>query len=401
MSRLRLLSGPDLAAGPETLYAHAQRFGPLPATGPGLLDAIERGGLTGRGGAAFPVARKWRAVNAAGGGGPLIVNGAEGEPQSFKDRTLMSSRPHLVLDGAVLAARAVRAASVVMYIGEEHRAAQVAMARALAERHEHELRRARLLLAPARYVAGESSAALSFLNDSIASPTSRPPSPHEGGGGHLPTLVQNVETLAQVALIGRYGPDWFKSAGRRGAAGTILVTVAGAVERPGVVEVEAGISVREVLEVAGGGTQPARAVLLGGYFGSWVDAASAWDLPLDAAMLRERGLTLGCGVVGFLPITSCGVCETARIMEYLAAESSAQCGPCFFGLRALAATSSRIAQGIPNPGDLPRLERWSREVRGRGACHHPDGAVGLLQSALTAFAYEFRRHPAHLGSQVA
>ncbi|TME07320.1 MAG: hypothetical protein E6I69_08285 [Chloroflexi bacterium] len=401
MSRLRLLSGPDLAAGSEALNAHVQRLGPLPAVGPGLFDSVERSGLTGRGGAAFPVARKWRAVSAAGGGGALIVNGAEGEPQSFKDRTLMSLRPHLVLDGALLAARAVRASSVVLYIGEEHRTAQVTMARAVAERPEHELRHGRVVLAPARYVAGESSAAVNLLNADIASPTTRPPSPHEGGGGRLPTLVQNVETLAQVALIARYGADWFRSAGRRGAAGTILMTVAGAVTSPGVVEVEAGISVREVLELAGGATQQVTAVLLGGYFGSWVDAASAWDLPLDASMLRERGLTLGCGVVGFLPVTSCGVCETARIMEYLASESSAQCGPCFFGLRALATTSGRIAQGIADPGDLARLERWSREVRGRGACHHPDGAAGLLQSALTAFAQEFLRHPAHLGSQVA
>src|SRR5439155_486349 len=264
MSRLRLLSGPDLAAGSEALNPHVQRLGPLPAVAPDLFDSMERSGLTGRGGAAFPVARKWRAVSAAGGGGALIVNGSEGEPQSFKDRTLMSLRPHLVLDGALLAARAVRASSVVMYIGEEHRAAQVTMARAVAERPEHELQHAR------------------------------------------------------------------------------------------VVEVEAGISVREVLELAGGATQQVRAVLLGGYFGSWVDASSAWDLPLDASMLRERGLTLGCGVVGFLPVTSCGVCETARIMEYLASESSAQCGPCFFGLRALATTSGRIAQGIADPGDLAR-----------------------------------------------
>ena len=144
MSRLRLLSGPDLAAGSEALNPHTQRLGPLPAVGPDLFDSMERSGLTGRGGAAFPVARKWRAVSAAGGGGALIVNGAEGEPQSFKDRTLMSLRPHLVLDGALLAARAVRASSVVLYIGEEHRTAQVTMARAVDERPEHELRHARV-----------------------------------------------------------------------------------------------------------------------------------------------------------------------------------------------------------------------------------------------------------------
>src|SRR5256886_10842132 len=151
-----------------------------------------------------------------------------------------------------------------MYIGEEHRTAQVTMARAVAERPEHELRHARMVLAPARYVAGESSAAVNRLNAAIASPTTRPPSPHEGGGGRLPTLVQNVETLAQVALIARYGADWFRSAGRRGAAGTILMTVAGAVTSPGVVEVEAGISVGGGLELAGGGAPPSSGGAAGG-----------------------------------------------------------------------------------------------------------------------------------------
>jgi NADH:ubiquinone oxidoreductase subunit F (NADH-binding) len=162
-----------------------------------------------------------------------------------------------------------------------------------------------------------------------------------------------------------------------------------------VLEVEAGTTVGEAIEMARGTLGNPRAVLLGGYFGSWVDARLALELPLDAAALRQQGLVLGCGVVGVIAEGSCGVCETARIMAYLAAESSAQCGPCFFGLRALADACSRIAARGTNREDLNRLARWSAEVSGRGACRHPDGAVTFLRSALHTFAAEFAAHPAH------
>ena len=395
MTRLRLLSGPDLSLGAESMRAHVQRLGPPPMARAVLLGAIERSGLTGRGGAGFPVARKWHSVSAAGSAPVIIVNGAEGEPQSLKDRVLMTTRPHLILDGALIAARVLRAAEIAIYVGEHHHAAWTAMAAALAERPEPELRRARMAAAPARYVAGESSAAVNFLSSSIGTPTSKPPEPHTAGVGGAPTLVQNVETLAHVALIGRYGAEWYRSAGRRGAAGTVLLTAAGAVRSPGVLEVEAGTTVAEAVEMAGGAAGSPRAVLLGGYFGSWVDARQAMELPLDQAALRQAGYGLGCGVVGVISEHACGVCETARIMAYLAGESSAQCGPCFFGLRALSEACSRIAARGTNRDDLARLARWSSEVRGRGACKHPDGAIIFLQSALRTFGDEFATHPAH------
>ena len=395
MTRLRLLAGPDLSLGAEAMHAHVQRLGPPPVTGAAFINSLTAAGLTGRGGAGFPVGRKWRSVQESGAGAAVIVNGAEGEPQSLKDRVLMATRPHLILDGAVLAARTLRASQIGIYVGEHHPAAWAAMSSALAERPEPELRRARLAAAPARYVAGESSAAVNFVSTSVGTPTSKPPEPHVAGVEGMPTLVQNVETLAHVALIGRYGSDWYRSAGRRGAAGTVLLTAAGAVRTPGVLEVEAGTTVGEVIELAGGAVGAPRAVLLGGYFGSWIDAREALDLALDGAALKQRGYGLGCGVVGVIPDQGCGVCETARIMSYLAGESSAQCGPCFFGLRALSDACSRIAARGSNPDDLARLARWSGDVRGRGACKHPDGAVIFLQSALRTFRDEFAAHPAH------
>jgi NADH:ubiquinone oxidoreductase subunit F (NADH-binding) len=400
MSRLRLLAGPDLMTGAEDLVQHARRLGPLPAAGPLLIETLISSGLSGRGGASFPVGLKWRSVAShSRGAAVVVVNGAEGEPHSKKDRVLMTTRPHLILDGAFLAARAVRARQVVLYIGEEHEAARNAMSRALSERPQDERAITRVAGAPARYVAGDSSAVVHLVNAGIATPTTTPPSPHERGVDGAPTLVQNVESLAHAALIARHGDAWYRSAGRRGATGTLLITVAGGVSGPGVLEIEAGTTVGEAIDLAGGAVEPARAVLIGGYFGSWVPAELAYELPLDAALLRERGLSIGCGVIGVLAHSRCGVCEAAGIMRFLASESSAQCGPCFFGLRALADAMSRVAERGTNPDDMHRLQRWAVEVRGRGACHHPDGAVVFLQSALKTFAAEFATHPAHWRGQ--
>ncbi len=400
MSRLRLLAGPDLMSGAEDLVQHTRRLGPLPAAGPMLVETLVRSGVTGRGGASFPVGLKWRSVAShSRGAAVVVVNGAEGEPHSKKDRVLMTTRPHLILDGAFLAAGSVRAKQVVLYIGEEHEAARSAMTRALSERPQRERAITRVVGAPARYVAGDSSAVVHLVNAGIATPTTTPPSPHERGVDGTPTLVQNVESLAHAALIARHGDEWFRSVGRHGAAGTLLVTVAGGVSGPGVLEIEAGTTVGEAIELTGGAAEPVRAVLVGGYFGSWVPADLAHELPLDAGLLRERGLSIGCGVIGVLPQSRCGVCEAAGIMRYLAAESSAQCGPCFFGLRALADAISRVAERGTNLDDMHRLHRWAIEVRGRGACHHPDGAVMFLQSALKTFAQEFAGHPAHWRGQ--
>ena len=375
MSAMRLLSGRTLSAGPEAFVDHVARLGPLPLAGRELTEVVMRSGLTGRGGAGFPAGLKWRAASARHAQ-VLIANGAEGEPHSKKDRLLMSTRPHLVLDGALLAARAVRVKEIVLYIGEHHTAARAAMERALAERPSAERRHFRIAAAPARYVSGDSSAAAHLVTAGIALPTSAPAAP---------ALVQNVETLAHVALIARSGED----------TGTVLVTMAGGVARPGVLEVETTSTIAQAMARAGGPTEPPRAVLLGGYFGAWVEMSQAQDLTLDPAALRARGLSLGCGVVGVLPGSHCPVCETAGIMRYLAGESSAQCGPCFFGLRALAEASGRIATQGSNTDDMQRLHRWASEVRGRGACKHPDGAVMFLQSALGTFEREFASHRAH------
>ncbi|MDQ6772707.1 MAG: proton-conducting membrane transporter [Candidatus Dormibacteraeota bacterium] len=385
----RLLSGPELSLGSEGYADHVRRLGTRPAAGADLIPCLERSGLRGRGGASFPLGAKWRSVaSRAHGAAVVLANGAEGEPLSAKDRTLMAARPHLVLDGAFLAAEAVGATEVVLYVGADLGGARSAMARALAERPPNERARARVVAAPPRYLSGEESAAVHFVNAGVALPTAVPPRPFERGVAGRRTLVQNVESLAHAALIARFGDDWFRGAGREGAAGTGLVTLAGAVGSPGVYEIELGTPVGELLAIAGSGAGAPRAVLLGGYFGAWVPGHEAPNLRLDADRLKSSGRSLGCGVALVLPAGASGLEQTAAVMDYLAGQSAAQCGPCFFGLRALADLVGRVAAGGAAPADLERLRRWSGEVRGRGACRHPDGASGFLQSALEVFEDE-------------
>jgi NADH:ubiquinone oxidoreductase subunit F (NADH-binding) len=391
----RLLAGPPPGGSPECLDAHVARLGALPRGDAqrDLIANLEASGLLGRGGAGFPVGRKWRAMAERSQGRAVVVaNGAEGEPVSFKDRILMAHRPHLVVDGAILAAEAVGADEIVFYIGEEHDAALAAMSRAIDERKLEIRRPARVVTAPISYVAGEATAAVNYINSGDARPTTTPPRVSERGVGGHPTLVQNVESLGYAALIARFGERWYRSAGRSETRGTALITVTGAIREQGVREIELGTTIGEIAADSGVEVGQARAVVLGGYFGTWAAAGDVWGLPLDPAVMRSRGLTFGCGVVGLLPNDVCGVSATAWIMTFMAKESASQCGPCLYGLRALADATTLVSNGQAGADELGRIERLTAQTAGRGACHHPDGAVQLMASALNVFGDEFIHH---------
>jgi NADH:ubiquinone oxidoreductase subunit F (NADH-binding) len=391
----RLLAGPPPGDAPEGIDAHLARLGALPRDDArrDLIETLETSGLLGRGGAGFPVGLKWRAMaERSHGHAVVIANGAEGEPASFKDRILMASRPHLVVDGAILAAEAVGAEEIVFYIGEEHHAAVVAMRRAIDARRDEIRRPVRVETAPIGYVAGEATAAVNYINSGDARPTTTPPRVSERGVGGRPTLVQNVESLAYAALIARFGDRWYRSAGRFESRGTALITVTGAARDQGVREIELGTTIGEIAAECGAESALTQAVVLGGYFGTWASVGDVWHLPLDPVVMRSRDLTFGCGIVGLLPTDVCGVSATAGIMAFMAKESAGQCGPCLYGLRALADATARVANGDPDANELVHIRRWTSQTGGRGACHHPDGAVQLMASALDVFGDEFRHH---------
>lgn len=393
-----LLSGPPASAGPEPLTAHTARLGPEPAAGPHLIAALADGGLRGRGGARFPAWRKWEVVaQRSCGRAEVVVNGGEGEPASGKDHALMLLRPHLVLDGASLAARSVGATEVVVYVNRSFVEASASLRTAIGERRRAGDRtRFRLVEGPGGYVSGEETAVVRFLNGGEAKPAFTPPRPFESGVRGRPTLVQNVETLSLAALIARFGPSWFRSAGTAASPGPLLVTVGGAVARPGVYEIAHGAALAGVAAMAGGDAAAAPGVLLGGCFGRWVPGHQAAAVVLDDDALAHRGMGLGCGVVTVLHPAACGVAETAGLLEFMAGASSGQCGPCLYGLASVAATVRAVAGARGHRDDLWRLRHWSEQLeQGRGACKHPDGAVALLRSALVAFEGDFDHHVRH------
>jgi NADH:ubiquinone oxidoreductase subunit F (NADH-binding) len=375
-----------------TLADHQQAHGSLPRlSGEQLIDAVGRSGLRGRGGADFPTAVKLRSVAERRGTAVLVVNGSETEPASAKDRLLLFRLPHLVLDGAVLSAAAIGSREVIIRVGERSAGVARALERAIADRPDDRVRFS-VITGPDGYVTGEESAVISSLNGGRPVPKLVPPRPYERGYRNRPTLVQNPETLAQIALVGRYGPRWYRELGTAADPGSALVTISGAVAAPGVYELAFGTSLRDLLAAAGGGVEPLRALLIGGYFGTWVAARDALGIRLAREDLREVGCSLGAGVLIALGESSCGLHESARVIDYLAAESAGQCGPCVHGLRAIADAVGALADGRADEHELGRVRRWASEVRGRGACHHPDGAVRFVQSALGVFAEELAEH---------
>ncbi|MFI5005334.1 MAG: NADH-ubiquinone oxidoreductase-F iron-sulfur binding region domain-containing protein [Solirubrobacterales bacterium] len=404
----RLLAGiPD--HGALSLGEHLALHGELPPldgrgrrAGAALIDQVEEAGLRGRGGASFPTAAKLRAVAGASrsplGGRPIVVvNAAEGEPASSKDRTLLQSLPHLVLDGAQLAAAAVGAQEILVGLCESAAGAHEGTARAIAERGRP--RRGEpgieLLAVPNSYVAGQESALVNLLGGGPALPTFTPPRPFERGVRGRPTLVCNVETLAHLALIARHGPEWFRELGTAAQPGSALITLSGPVAYPGVYEIEHGSPLSALLDAAEGTTAQLRAVLLGGYAGTWIDAGMLRGVALSDEHLAPHGATLGAGVVVLLSGEACPVAELARITRWLAAQSARQCGPCVFGLDAIATTVEQLVLGGSQPKVQRRLASLAGLVNRRGACAHPDGAARLVASALDVFAEELADHVRH------
>jgi NADH:ubiquinone oxidoreductase subunit F (NADH-binding) len=402
MSLPRLLQGIGAVAMPYG--RHRELHGELPSySGRGnglaapLLSELTRAGLRGRGGGGFPLTTKLEAVRQGRRDAVVIVNGCEGEPMSYKDRVLLEALPHLVLDGAICCARALGTREIVIAIDESSLEALESIRGALGERPD--LRRSTLRVhvasVPSGYVTGQESAIVNFLSGGPAKPLAATPRITERGLDRRPTLMSNAETLAHVAMIARRGADWFRRLGPDDEPGSALVTLNGAVRHPGVFEIALGSSLRALLDAAGGLTAPARAVLLGGYAGTWVDARAAMSLALSRSSLRSAHASLGAGVIVVLPESACPVAETTRVASWLAEESAGQCGPCSNGLAAIAGALGDMSEGRGGAAALGDIRRWTELVRGRGACAHPDGTAHFVTSALGVFAAEFDDHARH------
>ncbi len=360
-----------------------------------IVDLVDRAGLCGRGGASFPAAKKMRTVAARRGPRIVVANGVEGEPASKKDRVLLRELPHLVLDGAALAARAVGADEAIVAFSEFNELSAQSLTRAVRERRQAGLPdpEFELVGTPEHWLAGQETALVNVLNGGPVKPVFDF-RPFERGVARRPTLVHNVETLAHLALIARHGPAWFRGLGSDRAPGSRLVTLSGALAAPGVYEIDPKMALGELLDSAVPRGR-LRAVLLGGYFGTWLAASELSGLRLDPEHLAAEGASLGAGVIVALDETACPVAETARIADYFAAHTAGQCGPCVNGLDAIAYTVQTLGAGTADRRARADLARWFSEVPGRGACQHPTGAVRFLSSALRVFAEEFDDHARH------
>jgi NADH:ubiquinone oxidoreductase subunit F (NADH-binding) len=331
-------------------------------------------------------------AHAGGRRGTVVVNAMEGEPASDKDKLLLIRSPHLVLDGAQLLAAASQARRIVVCVPEGSEHAAAAISAAIAERAgtSHSPIPEVLVRPPDRYVAGEESALAEWLASGRSLPSFRPDKGTALRIGRSAALVHNAETLAHVAMIARTGPEAFRARGVVEEPGTSLVTISGSVELPGVVEIDRGTPLIDIANRATPLGSP-RALLVGGYGGAWVGLAH-FTTPYSSLSLRAVGATAGVGIVVVIGPEACGLTETARVVHYLAGQSAGQCGPCVYGLPAIADDLARLARGNVDPSLLARLDRRVGQVDGRGACRHPDGAANLVRSALAVFADDVRAH---------
>ncbi|CAM2198268.1 NADH-quinone oxidoreductase subunit F [Paraburkholderia kururiensis] len=383
-----------------------------------IIDTIEAAGLVGMGGAGFPTHRKWRAAAQAGaaavpgkeaaspGTTPtiryVVVNGNEDEPGTFKDRHLLLHTPHQVIEGALIAALAIRATHVVFYVNRRQRDALAAMREALAQWQTSQLfaRLAAALGHPlelalnessGRYIGGEETAVVSWLEGGFPFPRSKPPFPAQSGIDGAPTLINNVETIANVSHILRDGPDAHRALGIGEASGTKLYSLSGDVLRPGLYELPMGTPLADLVFGCGGGMlggKAFKAVFTGGPSNTLLSAADL-DVALDFDSVRARGSSLGTGAMIVLGEGTSIVREVARYVEFFAAESCGQCPPCKCGTFQMARLLHRIDTGVATQRDVDALASLATLLPRSGRCGLIDGAATVVQSSLRTFPGEY------------
>ena len=378
------------------LDSHRDVFGPLPRMSAAeLISMAEKVDLRGQGGAAFPFARKVKAVmeSAEADDCPtiVVVNATEGEPGSVKDKMLLIRSPYLILSGAALAAEAIGAEEIIIGVAGNELANRSIEAAIAAEPGLRKL--VRVVQVPERFISGEGGALVRGINGKRPIPPGRKVLASTSGVDGLPTLLSNASTFAQLAVLALLGPERFAAVGIAEEPGTVLLSVGGSAGQPAVVEVPTGVPLAAVLDIclapAGDG------VLVGGYHGMWLPAETAYSVPVSRAGLEAVGGTLGSGIVLPLGDGTCPLGEVSRIASYLAGESAGQCGPCKLGLPAIARALAALVDGSGGIEALDVARRSAAAVTGRGACAHPDGVTRFVLSALDVFTEDLAAHVFH------
>ena len=364
-----------------------------------VVAELETAGLQGRGGAGFPTHINWRGVRSQPESERYVVlNADEGEPGTFKDREVMLERPHLVIEGLAIAAHVLGARDVYVYVRGEFGMARASLERALAEARERgDLPRAgaggadeilwHFVDGHGAYICGEESALLESLEGKRGMPRLRPPFPVERGFRGKPTLIQNVETIACVPAILARGGAWFHDAGRTGP-GSKLYCLSGHVERPGVYEAPLGVSLDELLEMAGGPTGTLKAFSPGGASSGFLPATSA-DLPLDFKSLAQAGSMLGsAGIVVLNDTVDMAEAALAQAV-FFEDESCGQCSPCRIGTQMVRQALERYLEGGRDPAALAELTEVAWGMCEASICGLGQAASLPLTTAMKHFPAEF------------
>jgi len=372
-----------------------------------IVDLIKRSGLRGRGGAGFPTGTKWdKVLHHRIAERYFVCNAGEHEPGTFKDRYLLKESPHQLLEGCLIAAHTVGAKASFIYINHEYEEERANMAKAMDQARAKGLLgknilgsgldlEVELFSGQGSYVAGEETAMLESMQGRPAMPRQKPPFyPTDFGLYGKPTLVNNVETLCNIPRIVVNGPGWFTQVGTEKCPGTMLFSLSGAVNRPGIYEMPMGTPLRRLIEDCGGGVPAGRkikAVFPGGPSFAMV-TADQLDLPMDFDSLKKAGTGLGSAGVIVVDDATCMVARTLAFSNFFKNESCGQCPPCRMGTINLATLMTKIEQGEGTQKDLDSLLQLCGFVKGTGYCTLVTGAAVLVQSSLRLFRHESEEH---------
>jgi len=368
-----------------------------------LCTMLQQSGLRGRGGAAFPTAKKWQLAAASAASEKYVVaNGGEHEPGSRKDRVLVEQHPHAVLEGMLLCALATGAGRGWLYLIEDMQGPIASAEHALGE-----LRAAGLLgsdalgpgrpfdvaihKAPTTYVAGEETAALASIEGQPAKPRKKPPFPGEAGLFGKPTTVNNVETLAHAAWIARHGAAAFAAIGTAQSKGTLLFTLGDEVRRPGVYELPFGATYRQLIGDQGGGLRSGAAVraVLPAMSCAFLPAAHL-DVPIAYETLQALGTSPGCGGVRIVEPTTDVVALALEIAQFFMREQCGQCPPCRMETNQFVHVLKGVQAG-QGPGYADKLQKLADFNRKKGLCSLIEMAAAPVLSAVRVFADDFAR----------
>ncbi|HET6745691.1 MAG TPA: NADH-ubiquinone oxidoreductase-F iron-sulfur binding region domain-containing protein, partial [Candidatus Limnocylindria bacterium] len=382
-------------AGLERAVAH---LGPE-----GVIKEIADAGLRGRGGGGYPTAHKWQSARAAAGARKIVVVNLMGaDPTALGDRALAEGNPHLLLEGALVAAFATGASELVLAVRRDWPVAIERLRAAIAEAEANRFAgylvlgtdfscQASVWEGSGALVAGEESALLAALAGDRGMPTIRPPYPTEVGLWQAPTTVQNAETVAHAGWILAHSAEAFASVGSQASPGTKLVSVYGKVAEPGLVEVPLGTSISDVVGMAGGAVGSVKAVFVGGAGGGAL-GADELETPYDVETLRAAGAGIGLGAFLVADAATCMVATARFFLDWSAREACGKAVPCRIGTKRLVETLDRILAATPRPDDFTLLRSLARKMSDTALCKLEARAPGPMLTTLARFPDEYREH---------